>query len=125
MLSLVDDATPKDEGDTTETPPDRVYVHSKSGDDSYRVIRSRDSQLEIGELRTLREGQPIVGELVRLAPSADDARLFDVEVLMEAPQPARGKGPAKVATGAYRAGWDKIFSAPLVGETSGRDGTLN
>src|SRR5512139_3420761 len=81
------------------------------------VVRLRDGRIETGELREAREGQPIVGELVKLSKRSEHDRLFDVEVLAtgptaeprgELPAAAR-KGPAKIATEAYRTGWDAIF----------------
>lgn len=71
------------------------------------VLRAREERLEIGELRALEEGRPITGEIVTLAPRKDNPRVCDVKESY-AP-PATHKGPAKVATTAYRAGWDEIF----------------
>ena len=71
------------------------------------VLRARDERLELGELRALEEGRPINGEIVTLAPRKDNPRVCDVK---ESYAPlAPHKGPAKVATTAYRAGWDEIF----------------
>lgn len=89
---------------------DIVLLHSptESGD-GIRVIRQRDDSIEVGELRAMREGQPIHGDVVRLTPREDHARLFDCEVLVpreatsalppaaprrDAPAP-RALGPAK------------------------------
>jgi hypothetical protein len=86
---------------------DLVLVHSES-ETGVRVIRSRRGSLEVGEIRALREGQPISGEVVRLAPTEEE-RVFEVDVMLEA-QPRRQKsGPAQVASAAYRAQWDAIF----------------
>ena|SRR5258706_15977742 len=66
--------------------------------------------LEVGEVRPLKEGMPIAGEVVRLTPRAGASRVCDVEVMAKVdPAAARGKGPAQVATHAYRASWERIF----------------
>jgi len=63
----------------------------------------------------MREGQPLRGELVSLAPR-EGTPLFDVSVLHDArPKAARGR-PPKVATRAFRDGWDRIFSREDTGE---------
>jgi hypothetical protein len=99
-----------------------------------RVVRARAGSLETGEVRPVRDGQPVnQGEVVRLSPRADAPRLFDVEVL-HAPErdstaspeataePARGR-PAQVASDDYRMNWDRIFGAPR--RRSKRDPSLN
>ena len=76
------------------------------------VLRFRDGRVEAGELRAIREGQPLHGELVQLRSRPEHERLFEVDVLVEGPKqtaaPTR-KGPAKISTDAYRSGWDAIF----------------
>jgi hypothetical protein len=96
-----------------------------------RVLRSRDGAVETGEVRPVRDGQPVQqGELVRLSPRAEAPCLYDVEVLHEAStqssQPPeagaeapRGR-PAQVASDDYRMNWDRIFSG-----RSKRDRSLN
>jgi hypothetical protein len=79
------------------------------------VLRARDERIETGELRALQEGRPISGEIVTLKPRESNPRLCDVTEsysprAVEAPQLGH-KGPAKVATAAYREGWDEIFGA--------------
>ncbi|AKU95402.1 hypothetical protein AKJ09_02066 [Labilithrix luteola] len=76
------------------------------------VLRARNERLEAGELRALREGQPITGEVVSLEPRQDEPRICDVRDSWSAPKGTvveAHKGPAQVATSAYRAGWDEIF----------------
>jgi len=97
---------------------DVLFVHSpaESGE-GLRVIRKRDETIEVGEIRAVREGQPLHGDLVKLKRRAEHERLFDVEVLatreeLHAAAPALGHaGPARVATNAYRANWEAIFGA--------------
>jgi len=98
-------------------PPkeDVVFVHgpSESGE-GYRVIRKRDDAIELGEIRAVEEGKPLHGDLVKLKPRTGSERLFDVEVLVkrdELPAGPAHAGPARVATDAYRAGWEAIFGA--------------
>ena len=84
------------------------------------VLRARNERLEAGELRALRDGQPVTGEVLSIVPRKDTPRICDVKESWsadarapEAPKaaPARS-GPAQVATSAYRDGWDHIFGAP-------------
>lgn len=111
------------EGGDRDAKEDVVLLHSptESGD-GVRVIRKRDDAIELGELRPMREGQPIHGDVVRLTQREEHKLLFDCEVLVpsaapkEAPQKAdpapkrlAHKGPARVTSDAYRGGWDAIF----------------
>lgn len=103
---------------------DVVLVHSPTEDGAgARVIRMRPERIEVGEVRPVREGQPLVGEVVRLKPRAESPALCDVEVLYKGPtmgdKPAsppamqKAPGPAQVATQAYRDNWEQIFAARL------------
>lgn len=78
------------------------------------VLRARNEQLEAGELRALEEGRPITGEVVKLAPRKDNPRVCDVKESFSAGTPAlpaaKAKGPAQVATQAYRENWDEVFA---------------
>jgi len=80
------------------------------------VLRAREEKVELGELRPLAEGRPLAGEVVTLAPRKDNPRVCDVKDSYRPPSVAAAtslalshKGPAKVATEAYRDGWDEIF----------------
>lgn len=109
-----DEARPKRDKSTPAAKQDVVFIHSPVEEGrGFRVIRQREDRLEIGELRPTEEGRPLTGDLVRLTPREEHARLFDVEVLLEAPRPARTQrtGPAQVATDAYRSNWEAIFGA--------------
>jgi len=124
----------KREGDAATSPPkkeqkgssgsdDVVYVHSpcESGE-GYNIIRQRSDRLEVGELRTLKEGKPVVGELVKLTPRAGQERLFDCEVLVDnSPGRLTGNGPAKVSSEAYRDHWDQIFGGSAGATHDGSD----
>jgi hypothetical protein len=109
-----------------------LYAPTEDGKGA-RVLRAREGTVETGEVRPVRDGQPLgQGELVRLSPRADASCLYDVEVLHDAkaepnstPSPSeetpRGR-PAQVASDDYRMNWDRIFGA---GGRSKRDRSLN
>lgn len=126
-------------GDGERDDDDVVLLHSPNETgDGIRVVRKRQDTIELGELRPMREGQPIHGDVVRLTPREESALLFDCEVVLPsqtrketpenklpapsasaaAPEPADEKkaapklphkGPPRVTTDAYRGGWDAIF----------------
>lgn len=84
------------------------------------VLRAREERLEAGELRSLTPGKPITGEVVSLQPRKDNARICDVTESYTPPSapPASAagssgsrKGPAQVATQAYREHWDEVFAS--------------
>lgn len=99
-----------------------------------RVLRTREGHLETGEVRPVRDGQPLnQGELVRLSPREGAPCVCDVEVLhaaapreptpeSTAPEAPKGR-PAQVATDDYRMNWDRIFGAPS--RRAKRDRSLN
>jgi hypothetical protein len=74
--------------------------------DGVHVLRARDERVEAGELRAIVEGRPIVGEIVSLEPRKDEPRICDVK---ESYTPPSKKGPAQVASEAYRDGWAAVF----------------
>ena len=97
-----------------------------------RILRSRDGNIEAGEVRPVKEGQPLHGaELVKLEPRPDAPCVCDVQVLHEAqrpessaprPCPTEPAGrPAQVATEDYRHNWDRVFG----GKGAKRDSSLN
>ena len=94
---------------TEEGKADRLFVYSRTERETYRVLRSRDDRIEMGELGNLRDGQPIQGEVVKLSPIEGRDNLYDVEVLHEGPKGRAGGRPAQVANAEYRRNWDAIF----------------
>ncbi|MCL2723158.1 MAG: hypothetical protein FWD69_01855 [Polyangiaceae bacterium] len=106
-------APSKPESSKPSKPSEDVVVLGPPTSDGQgvHVLRARNEQLEAGELRTLRDGQPIVGEILSLEPRKDQPRVCDVRESWPATRQASPshKGPARVATTAYRAGWDEIF----------------
>jgi hypothetical protein len=112
--------------------PDVALLYAPTDDGhGARVIRARDGALEAGEVRPVRDGQPINnGELVRLSPRSDAPCICDVEILHRRPavpiadaeprasdEPTAVDGraatprgrPAQVASDDYRMNWDRIF----------------
>lgn len=83
--------------------------------DGVHVIRAREERIETGELRNVVEGRPLMGELVTLQPRKDNARICDVTASFKVPEEtktdAKGKGPAQVATKAYRDNWEEVFAS--------------
>jgi hypothetical protein len=110
-----------------------LYAPTEDGKGA-RVLRAREGTVETGEVRPVRDGQPLgQGELVRLSPRAEASCLYDVEVLHDAKgepksesqgeeTPAPRGRPAQVASDDYRMNWDRIFGA---GGRSKRDRSLN
>jgi hypothetical protein len=111
--------------DEAPAPFDVVLLHGPTDDGAgTKIVRARPGKLEAGEIRPVREGQPInAGEVVTLKPREGAPRVCDVNVLHEAaaPQDVRGTGPAQVATRAYRDAWERIFG----GEETNSDRALN
>lgn len=120
------------EGETkpADKPKDVVYVHGETpnglGIARMRTDETGEGRIEIGELRPLKEGQPLVGEVVRLSRREESDRLFDVEVMVkastpDAPTPRAAapretghretghKGPPRVTSNAFRHHWDDVF----------------
>ncbi len=94
-----------------ESTTDVVVLGPPTADGAgVHVLRARDEKLEAGELRALQEGRPITGEVVTLTPRKGNPRVCDVTDSYRPPALAAAhKGPANVATDAYREGWDEVF----------------
>lgn len=60
----------------------------------------------MGLMSVLQEGQEAEGDVIKLVPREDDKPFYDLEIQ---PGSKEHKGPAKVSSGAYRSGWDRIF----------------
>jgi hypothetical protein len=113
-------------------PRDVALLYAPTDDGKgARILRSRDGNLEAGEVRPVKEGQSLQGgELVRLEPRPDAPCICDVQVLHEGARP-NGEGdatpestgrPAQVATDDYRMNWDRVFGAA---KRAKRDTSLN
>jgi len=94
---------------------DVVLLHGRTDDgEGLRALRSRPGRLEAAEIRPTREGEHIGdAELVTLHPR-EVPILCDVEVQYDPRSPDPGPvraGPPRVASDAYRAGWDLVFGS--------------
>jgi hypothetical protein len=83
-----------------------------------RTLRLQPGRATLGELRPMKEGKPIHGDVVSLKPREDQPGAYDVDVKVAAPAPAPKSGPAQVATAAYRSSWTRIFERPGTGESN-------
>ena len=116
--------TPPNDATASEAPAkkaeaegfDVVLVHGKTADgEGASVLRARPGRIEAGEVRPLRDGQPLTGggEVVRLAARAGTPNVYDVDVQCEVPKsaaaPSEAAGPPQVATLAYRESWERTF----------------
>ena len=117
------EAPPKKDGDAFDV----VLLHGATVDgQGAHVVRARPGHLEAGEVRPLREGQPLApgGEVVRLVERPGTPCLYDVKVDYQVPgtresSERSASGPAQVATRAYRESWERTFA------TATRDDRLN
>jgi hypothetical protein len=108
--------------DSKPTGRDVALLYAPTDDGKgARVVRTRHGGLETGEVRPVKDGQPINrGELVRLLPREGTPAVCDVEVLhaageeakaeQDTPVAPRGR-PAQVASDHYRTNWDRTFGA--------------
>lgn len=116
-------------------PRDIALLHGPTEDgQGARLLRFREGSVQAGELRPVREGQPLgAGELVRLKPLHHQLPVCEVEVLHapakqapeDAPDPAQtrsGTGPARVSTRRYRRNWNAVFGAKPGGPLAGPHG---
>jgi hypothetical protein len=108
-----DSISAESEPPAAAAPKDLVLVGDRvSESGGYRVLRQREDRLEVGELRAMREGKPLTGEVVRLHPTERHERVFECETLHEVEPTAKATpGPAQIATDKYRHNWDQIFGA--------------
>ncbi len=118
MSSGEDDKTDGDDFDV-------VVVHGSTGDgEGARVLRARPGHIEAGEVRPVRDGQPLTpgGEVVRLVERTGAPCVYDVKVDYQVPSQVPGAtaapspaarsagGPPQVSTKAYRESWDRTFA---------------
>jgi hypothetical protein len=96
---------------------DVVLLHSPTEDGGgVRVVRARQGQVEVGEVRPLADGKPITGEVVTLQPRPDAPRVCDVSVQYTQKEGRATAGPAQVATEAYRDNWEATFGRKRAAE---------
>jgi hypothetical protein len=96
---------------------DVVVVHGTTVDgEGARVLRARPGHIEAGEVRPVRDGQPLTpgGEVVRLVERSGAPCIYDVKVDYRVPNAApasrTGGGPPQVSTQAYRESWERTFA---------------
>jgi len=104
--------------DDAAKSPDIALIHGKTADgEGLRILRKRENRLELGDVRPLKHGTPIVGEVVSLTSRPEFPLLCDVKVELPASATASDvaapsrHGPAQVATDRYRENWDRIWPA--------------
>lgn len=118
----------KPSSETGSQSKDAVLIHGVSEDgETMAVLRAREDRVEAGILRSVKEGTPVVGELLKLTPRPEFPLLCDVEVEVPAgtinaaggsdgdrqrPRQASLGRPAQVATASYRENWDAIWRKP-------------
>lgn len=108
-IEMADDENGKKGGCPGE---DRLIIGPQLPDGSYTYVRhTEDHAIEGGAFRQHPAGEPLGDDSFRLIPRGDGQ--YAVRPAVDNP----AKGPAKVATKAYREGWDSIFGKRMpVGE---------
>ena len=116
---MANDDAPRDSDGTGGA--DVALIHGLAENGDLKILRQREGRVELGQVRPLREGVPIDGEVVHLTPRKEFPLLCDVtsevaapalpptQDVLESPASAH-KGPAQVATDRYRDNWDLIWS---------------
>lgn len=97
--------------DTTPSKEDVVVIGPPTPDGAgANVLRLREGRMEAGQIRSLEQGKPIVGEVVTLRPREEAPNVCDVQVEHDATPPKKETNrPAQVATANYRQNWDAIW----------------
>jgi len=98
---------------------DLVLAHSRTPDgNGVNVLRSREDRVELGTMRPLEEGKPLVGEVVKLTQRKESPALFDAETVVEAAETNAGSkpssktnrsGPPQVSSAEYRSNWEAVY----------------
>lgn len=99
---------------------DIVHLGPELSDGTHPYLREQGDQLTggfVSKPRRCREGEALHGSGIIMkhrgpGPSFNVVGEWDVP----AATPSESKGPAKVTSDAYRAGWDNIFGKKVVGE---------
>lgn len=107
------DEKPCGRGDVVQMGPDL-------GDGSRPFVRhTEDHQVQAGVMRPVVEGKPLAGDgdLVQLEASETPGEYRATTMAtIKGGQVTEHKGPAKVASPAYRDGWDALFGHKTVGQ---------
>jgi hypothetical protein len=100
-------------------PPDFAILGGPTEDgEGTHLVRFRDGSISAGELRPVKDGEPVTHrELVRLHPIDAERRVMRVETLHapaalppESQTPSLSR-PARVSNERYRKNYDAIFDA--------------
>jgi hypothetical protein len=75
-----------------------------------RGTDERPLTVEVGELRPVEDGKPVMDEMVHLTQQEDGPNL-DVEVIARGPASRRAGRCYSVPTEKFQAGWDRIFGS--------------
>jgi hypothetical protein len=108
------DTSSQDANPTAPPSGDIAMVFGKDANGVHILRRrSQEAPIEAGLLRPMREGRPIQGEVVSLTQRQDLPMIYDVRSEFGAPTEVEdrqtGDGPARVASDAYRKGWDAVW----------------
>lgn len=86
---------------------DRVRIVGQTPGGDTLALRCNRGEKELLTLRRAREGAHVSQELIALEAHGDTGE-YDLKSIYR-PASADGGGPPKVASNAYRAGWDAVF----------------
>jgi hypothetical protein len=96
-------------GDEIQLGPDLGNGHRQA------IRHTADHQRSIGTVRPVREGEMLTGREFFAEPKDEANGIYHYRPMSEEVRAAIQK-PSKVATPAYREGWDAIFGKQKVGE---------
>jgi len=100
---------------------DRLIIGPDLGDGSHSCVRhTPDHKIHVGRVQPLRDGQSIIGDQEILMVKYDSQQGdFLVRTVYnprhQGEESNTSKGPAKVTSDAYRAGYDRIFGKTSIG----------
>lgn len=110
----------------TENKPDPqeqdvLLVLGQHEDGTVQAVRNRKGAVELAALAPVEHGKPLTGEMIRLKEREGSPVLWDVETVYAPTADVERRGPAQVATDAYRDGWDRIFGGDAGAQSPPRD----
>jgi hypothetical protein len=106
---------PESKPEPGNSAPDFAILGGPTEDgEGTHLVRIRDGAISAGEIRPVKEGEPVTHrELVRLHPLDPERRVMRVETLhAPAPSPPQNTSlsrPARVSNDRYRKNYDAIF----------------
>lgn len=96
----------------TDSSSELMLVLGETDNGDVVGLHAADGEVAPALLRPVEEGQPIDQKLIRLSERPESNALFNVETLYdpaEIDDHPRRAGPARVATSAYKSGWERVF----------------